>query len=311
MAIGKLERVPLREVWKKEAKDFTQWLEKNIDAIGEVLNIRLTAIEREKSVGSFSVDLLAEDNEGNMVVIENQLEKTDHDHLGKIITYLTGLGAKTAIWICEEPKPEHITALKWLNEISPQDVSFYLIKVRAFRIGESLPAPSFEIICSPTEEQKEIGEKKEELAQRHIDRLEFWGKLLEKASAKTKLHSNISPSKYHWLGTGAGISGLSYNYVIINHHASVELYIDRGKDSEEENKKIFDTLLSHKDEIEKDFGGHLLWERLDERRASRISFGFDSGLRDKEKWATLQDQMIEAMIRLEKALDKHVKQLRF
>ena len=127
---------------------------------------------------------------------------------------------------------------------------------------------------------------------------------------KTKLHSTISPSKYYWIGTGAGISGLSYNYTITKHNATVELYIDKGKDSKEINRKIFDKLFSQKDEIEKDFGGNLLWERLDNRRACRISVDFDIGLKDKEKWSELHDKMIETMIRFEGSIEKHIRQIR-
>lgn len=109
--IGKLERVPLKEVWKHEALEFTKWLEENIDVLNDVLDINLSSVEREQSAGSFSVDLVAEDEAGDLVVIENQLGKSEHDHLGKLITYLTALEAKTAIWIVTDPRPEHVRAV--------------------------------------------------------------------------------------------------------------------------------------------------------------------------------------------------------
>lgn len=109
--IGKIEKVPLREVWKHEAIDFTTWLQQNLDVLNNELDINLDNAEREQSAGSFNVDLVAEDDNGNTVIIENQLEKSDHNHLGKIITYLTALEAKTAIWIVAEPRPEHINAI--------------------------------------------------------------------------------------------------------------------------------------------------------------------------------------------------------
>jgi len=143
MKIGKLEKVSLREIWKDEARDFLPWLEENIEYLNDSLDISLSVIEREKSVGTFAADILAEDRDGNKVIIECQLEKTDHDHLGKILTYLTNLEAKTAIWICSDPRPEHIKAVTWLNEVTPADVSFYLVKIEAVRIGESPPAPLF------------------------------------------------------------------------------------------------------------------------------------------------------------------------
>ncbi len=118
MMISKLERVKLREVWKNEASDFTRWLEENIDILNEVLDITLSNPEREQAAGSFSVDLVAEDQSGNTVIIENQLEKSDHDHLGKVITYLTAFDAKAAVWIVAKPRPEHVKAIAWLNEAS-------------------------------------------------------------------------------------------------------------------------------------------------------------------------------------------------
>lgn len=131
MAISKIERVPLRTVWKQEV-GFSTWLQDNIDVLNDVLNVTLVNVEREQSAGTFSVDLVAEDADGNAVVIENQLEKSDHDHLGKLITYLTALGARTAVWIVANPRPEHVGAIAWLNESATGD--FYLVKVEAVQI---------------------------------------------------------------------------------------------------------------------------------------------------------------------------------
>lgn len=173
--ISKLTEVQLREIWKNEAKDFTTWLETNIDSINEVLDTTLTIISKEEGVGPFSADLVAEDEPGEKVVIENQLEITDHDHLGKLITYLSNLDAKSAIWITSKPKQEHINAINWLNEIGNKaGIRFYLIVVKAYRIGDSPPAPHFSVIAGPSEEAKTIGEEKEADAERHIKRREFW-----------------------------------------------------------------------------------------------------------------------------------------
>ena len=125
--IGKLERVSLREVWKHEALDFTQWLQDNIDVLNDVIDFDLSNPEREKSAGNFSVDIVAEDEAGNPVIIENQLEKSNHDHLGKVMTYLVAIGAKIAIWIVADPRPEHISAIAWLNESSA--ANFYMLKI--------------------------------------------------------------------------------------------------------------------------------------------------------------------------------------
>lgn len=308
--IGKIENVPLRAVWVKEAKDFTSWLFDNVEVLGEELDILLTAVEKEKSIGSFSADIIAEDGSGQKVLIENQLEKTNHEHLGKILTYVSNLDAKIAVWISSDPRPEHERAIEWLNE-SGSGVDFYLVKIEAYRIGGSEPAPKFTIIAGPSEETEVVGKEKKELAERHKKRLEFWKSLLEKSKLKTTLHSNISPNIWGWIGTGAGRSGLSYNYVITYKHGAVELYIDRGKESKEENKRIFDELYSHKKEIEEIFGGKLEWERLDDRRASRIRKTFAyAGLNDKDKWEKLQNDMIAGMTGFEKALKKYISGLK-
>ena len=212
MDIGKLSRVPLREVWRHEALDFTTWMQDNIDVLNEVIDLNLENVEREQSAGTFSVDLVAEDDSGNPVIIENQLEKSDHDHLGKLITYLTAIGASSAIWIVANPRPEHVNAISWLNEAS--SASFYLLKVEAIKIGESSPAPLLTLIVGPSAEGREVGEKKRELKERHIIRRRFWTELLEKAKSKTNLHANISPGKDSWIGAGSGKQGLGFNYVI-------------------------------------------------------------------------------------------------
>ncbi|MCK4232302.1 DUF4268 domain-containing protein, partial [candidate division WOR-3 bacterium] len=124
MTIDKLQRRPLREVWRCEEK-FTTWLQDNIDVLNEVLDLNLEGAEPEQPAGTFSVDIVAKDESGNPVVIENQLEKSNHDHLGKLITYLTAIGAKIGIWIVADPRPEHVGSISWLNESSGAD--FYLV----------------------------------------------------------------------------------------------------------------------------------------------------------------------------------------
>ncbi|MGB2728322.1 MAG: DUF4268 domain-containing protein [Halobacteriota archaeon] len=307
--IGKIEKVPLRDIWKHEAYDFTTYLQDHIDVLNDVLDLSLSNPEREQPAGSLSVDLVAEDDKGNTVIIENQLEKSDHKHLGQLLTYLAVMGAKAAIWIVADPKPEHVSAISLLNESLP--ANFYLLKVEGIRIGSSEPAPLLTLIVGPSEESREVGEKKHEMAERYKIRYNFWKELLEKAKKKTKLHAQISPSQYNWIGTGAGKSGLGYNYSVIKHKGQVELYIDRGKDSEDENKIIFNELSSHKDEIEKVFGEPLNWESLEGKRACRISKWVEiGGYRDEDKWPEVHEAMIDAMCRLEKSLKPHISRLK-
>jgi len=307
--IERLERVPLREVWKHEALDFSRWLEENIDVLNEILDLNLASADREQAAGTFSVDLVAEDESGNPVVIENQLDKSDHNHLGKLITYLTAIGSKVAIWIVSDPRPEHVKAIAWLNESS--GAVFYLLKVEAVRIGESAPAPLLTLITGPSEESRQVGETKKELAERYVIRHRFWTELLARAKEKTSLFAAISPGKENWIGTGAGMYGLGFNFVIRKHDVHVELYIDRGKGAEEENERIFDQLGYSEKEIEKDYGDSLSFERLKGRRACRIAKRLSlGGYRDEDRWPEIQEAMIDAMVRLEKALKPRIRRLK-
>jgi hypothetical protein len=163
--IGKITRVKLRDVWKHEALDFTKWLEDNLDVLSEIINVKLANVERERDAGDFIVDLVAEDENGEPIIIENQLERSNHEHLGKILSYLTSLGAKIGIWIVSDARPEHITAISWLNESTA--ASFYLLKVEAIRIDDSKPAPLLTLIVGPSEEGRMIGVKKKEIAERY------------------------------------------------------------------------------------------------------------------------------------------------
>ena len=306
--IEKIQRLKLREVWKHEASDFTRWLEENIDVLNEALGLSLVAADREQNAGDFAVDLVAEDESQNVVVIENQLEKSDHDHLGKLITYLTALDAKTAIWIVSEPRPEHVKAVTWLNE--NRSAAFYLVKVEAIRIGASEPAPLLTLITGPSKELAEGGDTKKELAERHVVRKRFWTALLNLAKTKTKLHAGISPGPYNWVGTSAGFQGLNWNYAIRRHDGQVELYIDRDKDTGEGNQQILEQLKAHQPDIERDFGGPLTWESLDEKRACRIRCIVPiAGWQDEEKWPEAHAALVDAMVRLEKAFRPYLKSL--
>lgn len=303
--VGKLEKVDLRKVWIKEAKDFTTWLANNLDILSEQIGFPVSLVEREKSAGAFSADIFAEGPNGNSVIIENQLEQTDHDHLGKLITYLSNLEAKTAIWITSDPRPEHMTAVNWLNELSPVDTAFFLVKVEAYKIGNSEPAALFTTICAPSEEAKQIGEQKQHFAERHVKRLDFWKQLLQRAIQRTTLHSNVSPSKENWIAAGAGKSGLGWSYAITMNKGSVELFIDRGpeKEEQEETDKIFDAIHADHEKIESRFGGPLIWDKVEGRRICRVkSISEIGGLKDSQLWSKIQEDMIDRMIRLEKAL---------
>ncbi len=150
--LGELEEVPLREIWKNEEYDFSKWLSepKTLNKLGDILGLTLTDVEREKHVGVFESDIVCKDEVSGMtVVIENQLEPTNHDHLGKIITYASGLEASVVVWIVSRAKPEHASAIQWLNNHTDDSLSFFLMEIKAYKIGESKPAPKFVVVEQP------------------------------------------------------------------------------------------------------------------------------------------------------------------
>lgn len=306
--VGKIERVPLREVWRHEAHDLTVWLEENVDVLNDVLGLSLVSAEREQNAGAFSVDLVAEDDEGRTVVIENQLERSNHDHLGKLITYTAMTDAQVAIWIVSEPRPEHVRAISWLNDSAPAD--FYLVKIEGIRIGDSAPAPLLTLIVQPSEEGRKAAEVKREISETGGVRRRFWTQHLERAKERTRLHAAVSPGTHYWAETGGGRSGLKLSYVIRENEWQVELYIDRGRDSDEQNLRWFDELQAQQEEIERDFAGALDWQRLDGKRACRIRHRVEgAGLNDEERWPEIQEAMVDAMIRLERTLRPKIEAL--
>lgn len=305
--IGRIERVPLREVWPHEAHNFTAWLENNSGVLTEHIGRELSGIRREAAAGAFSVDLVAEDDEGNLVVIENQLERSDHDHLGKLITYAAAYDASTAIWIVADARPEHVQAVTWLNETTP--TAFYLLKLDAVRIADSPPAPHFTLIVGPSDQGRQVGETKRELSERHHLRQQFWAELLERALPHTKRHANVSPGTGTSLPAASGVPGLTYYYVSNLSQSRVGVFINRR--DPEENKRIFDQLLEQRASIEQEFGESLNWERNETGKASWITYrvaplGY---ITPDDERARLQEQMVAAMVRLEAVFGPRLAQL--
>ena len=139
--IGKLERVALRELWKHEERGFSAWLERNLDSLSEAIGVSLQDPQRELSAGKFQVDLVAENEEGERVIVENQLEATDHNHLGQILTYAAGLDARTVIWVAQTFRDQHRAAIDWLNQATADGFNFFAVEIELYRIGESAYAP--------------------------------------------------------------------------------------------------------------------------------------------------------------------------
>jgi hypothetical protein len=272
-------------------------LAENIDALGEALDLEFSDIRVEQRVGDFKVDLTADVGNGRLAVIENQLEETNHDHLGKLVTYLTNLQANTGIWITSAPRDEHVRALNWLNEFGPDDVSFFLVKVEAVRVDDSPPAPQFSVVAGPNEQARAVGKSKKKVARRHVVRKQFWAQLLERAKGRPHPHAAVAANEWERLSAGAGRTGFEWRYEIREHHAFVSLYLDARK--AEENKHFFDAVARNKRKIEKEVGTQMEWARMPDNRASKISIRIEGGWKDPEsKWPNVQRRMIERMVRM-------------
>lgn len=298
--IGRIQRVNLQDVWSHEALDFTPWLQDNIDVLGDAIGLDLSAVEREQPAGAFKVDLIAEDRRGRAVVVENQLEKSDHDHLGKLLTYVVETKASQAVWIVANPRPEHMRVITWLNDTT-DEVDFFLLRLEAVKIGDSEPAPLLTQVVGPSEPIV----PPPVIAERDRLRYRFFNGLLEYANSRIKLHANISPSRYNWIGAGSGIAGVTYNYVVRQHDARVELYIN--KQDGDENRRIFRGLESKKGSIESGFGGSLHWDPKEGKQACGISKTCRSGgYRDEGKWKAVYEELVDAMKKLESSVKPHL-----
>jgi len=303
MKIGRVQRVPVRELWEREDTGFTVWLEQNVDVLGEVLGLELSVLEREQAVGPFRADLVAEDDEGRRVIIENQLEPTNHDHLGKVVTYFANLEAKIAIWVSTDPRHEHVKAVSWLNESTPADQWFYAVLLEAVFIEEGIAAPLFTVIAGPSSEGKAVGNEKKEHANRHLRRLIFWEELLKRAKAKGVLHhENRQPTTRAYFGTPTGTPRTSWNYhTWVNGKSGITLYMKT-------EKKVFDLLYAARSEIESAFGEPLQWERLDEKNASRIQYEFNGSFQSSEDdWPEILDELIDCMDRFIVSIGPHLR----
>lgn len=271
VALGKLTVVDPRVVWKHEAKDFTPWLAKNLSILGELLGLDLELTSSEASVGDFSADIVARDLGGDrIVVVENQLEPTNHTHLGQIITYAAGLEAGVVVWVCREFREEHRQALDWLNR--NETTEFFGVVIEVLRIGESLPAPNLRLVASPnrwSRESKKSAQSAEPSETGSAYRL-FFQKLLDELRDKHKFTNARAGQPQNWYSFAAGTNGFKYGMSFANSaELRAELYID-FKD-EARNIAAFEQLESDKVAIETQFGGPLRWERLDGKRACRVA----------------------------------------
>lgn len=268
MELGKLEKIELREVWRHEALDFTRWLarKENIALLSKEIGIDIEVIETEMSVGRYNVDIYARDTESNKkIVIENQLENTNHDHLGKMLVYAAGLDADIAIWVVKDVNEEHRQAIEWLNDNSFEKINIFLVKLELWQIDNSPIAPKFQVICEPNNWAKVLKQQsKDNITDLELRQMEYWQGFVDYAKSKDKTYISQRPSIYNWYVIRIG----STDYKIKLVH-SVNSDIMRCQ-LEIFNDSIYKKLEQYRTEIDNKING-LEWEYLEDRKVNRIS----------------------------------------
>jgi len=285
MPLSKLKVVSLREEWKHEAADFTKWLaqEENLQLLGEEIGIEISLLQTEAGVGSFSVDILAEEkNEGRKIIIENQLETTNHDHLGKIITYASGFDAEVIIWIVKNVRDEHKQAIDWLNEHTDDKINIFIIRMELWQIGDSPYAPKFHIVSQPNDWSKTIKgwTANSQLTDRRLMQLEFWNQFKEFASEHKSTLRLRKPFAQHWYDISVGNSKAHLSLIVDadNEQIRCEFYIP-------DSKALFKALYDNKEQIEAKFSKYKLeWMELEGKKASRIRTTLEMDLESRDNW---------------------------
>lgn len=306
-ALEMLEEVKdLRTVWPHEALDFTPWLaeDSNLALLGNELGIEMTADETESSVGDFNVDIVAtEVGTGKKIIIENQLEDTNHDHLGKLITYASGKSAATIIWMVKHAREEHRAAIEWLNNHTDDEVGFFLCEIHLYRIGTSKPAVKFEVVEKPNDWTKTV-KKKDSINPSEQFRLEYWQEFNEYAFANAHYSHTFNrrkPTTGHWMGLSIGSSACSVVIGLIRKHGhlSVELYIS-------DDKELYQSLYVNKESIEHEMGCALDWRELPDKKASRIMLIKSVDFDNQSTWVNQFDWLMETTTKFKKVFKKHL-----
>jgi hypothetical protein len=285
MKLGTLKKVDLRSFWKHEALDFTTWLakEENLKLLSDEIGIDIELEETEASVGRFNVDILAkEEGSDRMVVIENQLEATDHDHLGKLITYAAGFDAQIIIWIVKEVRDEHKQAIDWLNEHTDEKVNLFIIKMELWQIDDSPPAPKFHVVSQPNDWVKALKSGRSTAGREtelKLLQLEFWTRFNEYLNQKGSSLRIRKPRPQHWydLSIGSSKARLALTAISRDKLIGTELYIP-------DDKALFDKLFVQKESIERELGFPLEWQRLDNKKASRVIVYREGDIHDEMRW---------------------------
>lgn len=275
MELGRLEKIELREIWRHEALDFTRWLAKkeNIALLSKEIGIDIEVIETEMSVGRYNVDIFARDIESNKkIVIENQLENTNHDHLGKMLVYAAGLDADIAIWVVKDVNEEHKQAVEWLNDNSFEKINIFLVKVELWQIDNSPVAPKFQVICEPNNWAKVLKQQsKDNITDLELKQMEYWQGFVDYAKSKDKTYISQRPSMYNWYVIRIGSSDYKIKLVHSVNSDMVKCQLEIFND------EIYKKLEQYRNEIDNKIND-LEWEYLEDRKVSRI--GLSNNIKD-------------------------------
>ena len=301
--LGRLEPVDPRSIWSHEALHFTPWLAQNADRLAEALGIELEFEATEHPVGGYSLDIIGKDQtNGVVLIVENQLGDSDHGHLGQLLTYAAGTAASTIIWITTRFRDEHRQALTWLNEHSDQDTHFFGVELEVVRIGDSAPAPLFNVVALPNDWQKSVraataspvGSKNELYRQ-------FWTKLLDRIKSEHPTWTRAVGGSQNWLWLTAPIRGCGLNPVFgLKGKIRQELYIDRP--TPEQCRAVFDALYVRRDEFEAAYGRQLEWDPIEGRKACRISESSEGDVQNEVEQEKYIGFFIDAGERFRKAI---------
>jgi len=299
--LGKIIQVPLREVWKNEAYDFTQWLAEpaNIEILNDTIGLTLVDIKTEKNVGAYKCDIVCHDEMSNkIVIIENQLESSNHDHLGKIVTYASGLDASVIIWIVKEAREEHSSAIEWLNNHTDESVAFFLLEAQLWKIGSSDPALKFNVVEEPNDFNRIIKKNilDKTLSENQTSKLEFWTAFNDVMRDRKEFNIR-KPSTDHWYDFSIGKADCHLVADLLNKKGKVRINMWIS-----DNKERFEIFSEHKEEIENAVGEKLNWERLDGKKACKI-FTYIDGLNfnKPEDYHSLSNKIIDKLIVFRKA----------
>lgn len=295
---ARLESQDVRQYWNDEARDFTPWLAEAIESEGESklednLGLDLEVIEEEKSVGRYNLDILAEVVDDNRnVVIENQLDSSDHDHLGKSISYASGLDADIIVWIAPRFYDEHRDAMQWLNENSREGVDLFALRLEVWKIGNSEPAVRLNPIAEPSEWKEKAQRSEGELSETKQLQEEFWTQFRDRIEERDTDLSARKPKPQHWYSNPIGKAGFELSFVLNSrdNELRAELVIRDDADA-------YWQIAEDREEITNQVDRDLIWNEPEETRAgkerSKFMFTKQAEITNQERWDEYQEWMLE------------------